>query len=160
MITKNKNNHNVFNLEYYDNNIVAIKVKELSNLEIAKTPYISKEYDYISVTRGKNHILTVVKKDGSTFNFSWGVNGHTLIGYALEFLKKNVIDYIEEYCYIPLEMDFGSKDIANIEVCYNRYFECYQANFTSKKGKVAHAFIKACTCLDDINNYVNKVKHL
>lgn len=86
---------NVFKIVENNSEVVVLKVNSENNLIIALNPYINANMDYISVTKGENHILTVVKKDGSTFNFYWGINGYTLICESLELLRKKVVEFIK-----------------------------------------------------------------
>ena len=76
--------------------IIVLKVRPLTNFDVAMNPYLGTDYDYISVTKGENHILTVVKKDGKSFSFNWGIGGHTLISEELELLKNKVIRFIHD----------------------------------------------------------------
>ena len=50
----------VFQLVNVDTTQVVLKVVAEDNLTIAMHPYISGEYDYITVTRGEDHILIPV----------------------------------------------------------------------------------------------------
>lgn len=92
----------IFELVSKEPEQVVIKVKELDNLMIAKHPYIDSSYDYINVTRGRQNVLTVIKKDGTTWNFEWGYYSNTLIGGSTERLRWAVIDFVENECQISL----------------------------------------------------------
>jgi hypothetical protein len=85
----------MFNVVANDETQVVLKVTVKDNLQIALNPYIQSDYDYITVTKGPNHTLTVIKKDGTTFSFVWGVGGFTLISDNLERLRKEVVKFIE-----------------------------------------------------------------
>jgi hypothetical protein len=71
---------------------------------VAQYPFLSSDYAYITVTRGKNHILTVIHSNGTKFDFHWGESGHTLISDGLELLRQNVIAFIGQ-CRIILDYD-------------------------------------------------------
>ena len=86
--------NNVFELIENNSEMVVLKVNAGDNLTIAMNPYINGTYDYISVTKGKNHILTVIKKDGTSFSFHWGYSGYTLISDSLELLREKVMRFI------------------------------------------------------------------
>lgn len=107
---------------------VIIKVLAKDSLTVAKYPYVSAEWDYITVTRGTEHILTVIKKDGSKFDFHWGERGYTLISDGLQELKKAVIAFLEQEQHILLGWDDGKVDEASI--CYNRNFTAWQLSLT------------------------------
>jgi hypothetical protein len=103
---------------------VIIKVKPVDNLTIAMYPYINSNYDYITVDKGASKILTVIRKDGSTFSFNWGEGGYTLISKELENLKKAVVEYIEDYCHILLDWIDERKKEAHIY--FNKNYGLWQ----------------------------------
>ncbi len=74
---------------------VVIEVKSDDPLTTAMYPFIPGNTAYITVTLGENHVLTVVKKDNSTFSFHWGIGGYTLISESLEQLRKEVVNFLE-----------------------------------------------------------------
>lgn len=103
---------------------VVLKVLVNDPLTVAKFPFVSMDMAYITVTRGKNHTLTVVKKDGKTWSFNWGESGYTLISDNTERLKKAVVEYIEEYMHILLET--GTWRTKEAKIFYNSYLEKWQ----------------------------------
>lgn len=120
---------------------VIIRVVANDNLTIAKNPYISSKMDYITVTRGEKHILTVINKDGTTFSFHWGSGGYTLISESTERLKKAVVAFIEEDNHISLEWDDGRIDSASI--FYNQNFNSWQLTLRgNRNGRTCEAFIR------------------
>ena len=114
----------VFELVKEEPKQVIIKVNADDPLTIALFPFVSSDMAYITVTRGKNHTLTVVKKDGKTWSFNWGENGHTLISDNTERLKKAAIEYIEEYMHILLEA--GGWRVKEAKIFYNSYLKKWQ----------------------------------
>lgn len=78
-----------------DNELVILKVKELTNLQIAQKPCFDSSMDYITITRGRTQVLTVISKEGGTFSFCWGDGGYTLISGNLEELKRVVLRFLE-----------------------------------------------------------------
>lgn len=142
----------IFELEQATPKQVILKVKRVNNLTIAMFPFIQSTYDYITVTRGEDHILTVIKKDGTTFSFHWGNNGHTLISENTERLKTNVCDFIENYCDILLDWDCASAP-TDITILMNEYFNTWQ--FTCRgyeNGKWHNAFYRNtwADCVSDM----------
>lgn len=88
----------VFEVASNTDDLVVLKVNADDPLVVAMNPYVSSDMAYISVTKGGNHVLTVIKKDGTHGTcFHWGDGGYTLISDGLEILKKNVIKFIEEH---------------------------------------------------------------
>lgn len=82
-------------VENNDNSVV-IKVKDLTNLQIARKPCFNSSMDYITITRGGKQVLTIIKKDGTTSSFHWGDGGYTLISDNLEELKRVVLRFLED----------------------------------------------------------------
>lgn len=74
---------------------VVIEVSSDDPLTTAMYPFIPGNTAYITVTLGENHVLTVIKKDNSTFSFYWGIGGYTLISESLEQLRKEVVNFLE-----------------------------------------------------------------
>lgn len=119
----------VFELVENNDEMVVLKVNTEDNLTVALNPYISGDMDYISVTKGENHILKVIRKDGTTFSFHWGHSGYTLISNELELLQKKVVEFIERELYIPLELNFPIKTIM---VYYNPNYHKWQITMENK----------------------------
>lgn len=65
-------------------------------LEVAKNPELPLNYAYFTITKGKKHIFTVTKKDGSTWNFDWGGSSCTMISPSVHHLKERVLAFLEE----------------------------------------------------------------
>ena len=74
---------------------VVIEVKSDDPLTTAMYPFIPGNTAYITVTLGDNHVLTVVKKDNSTFSFNWGIGGCTLISENLSQLRREVVTFLK-----------------------------------------------------------------
>lgn len=86
--------------------LAVIGLDELSTLDIALHPYLNGSMEFITVTKGKNNILTVVNKDGSTYSFSWGSEGTTLISDNSEMLRCKVIKFLEDsFIFIGLKIE-------------------------------------------------------
>lgn len=113
----------VFQLVNVDTTQVVLKVVAEDNLTIAIHPYISGEYDYITVTRGEDHILTIVYKDGHTFAFNWGASGRTLISDALERLQYEVCCFIEEKGIL---LDLNTDTVQKACIYYNSNYNKWQ----------------------------------
>ena len=90
----------VFELVAQDAEQVVIKVNAEDNLTIAMHPYISGNYDYITLTRGynKDHIFTVIKKDGGTWSFHWGPYSCTMTSGSVDRLRDKVLDFLINEC--------------------------------------------------------------
>lgn len=93
---------NVFSLDTVRPDLVVLGVNADDPLTVALNPFVSSDMAYISVTRGTQHVLTVVRKDGTTWNFEWGYDRYTLIGGSSEALKKAVINFVKVQTGIDL----------------------------------------------------------
>lgn len=112
----------VLSIESYDKDKVIVKVDVKSPLEVAQTGF-SMDDAYITVTRGKQHTMTFITREGKTCSIEWGDGGITLISDSLSRLKREVIRFIEDQG-ILLEWDDGKID--NARIFYNSNFGKWQ----------------------------------
>lgn len=87
---------NVLELQEVTNEQVIVKVNANDPLTVAKNPWVSSDEAYYTITRGKNHMFTVVKKDGKTWSFRWGYDGYTLIADSVEQMRIKVVQFIRD----------------------------------------------------------------
>lgn len=123
----------IFQLEEVTPKQVIVKVNADDPLTIARHPYIDANMAYITVTRGKNHILTVIRKDGSTFSFSFGASGHTVISDNLERLKCEVLQFIADQNILIKHTGVIPETAV---IYYNDFFKAWQLQF--EPGPVIH----------------------
>lgn len=141
-----KNLNNIFEIVDVDSNQIVIKVNADSTLKVAQFPFVSMEYDYITVTRGNKHILTIIKKDGSTFDFHWGYGGHTLISEGLERLKKSVMQFINES---DILFEWKGKTSKSATIYFNSNYRKWQltiddAHYWSDTATSVNEMIREC----------------
>lgn len=135
----------VFTLEERTPDQVIVKVNAVNDpLVIARHPYIDSKMAYITVTRGENHVFTVINHDGTTWSIEWGERGHTLISRSTELLKEKVVEYIERECQIMLEWDDGEVDGATIY--YNPNFKKWQ--LTLEGTRKYHNYLRSAILSD------------
>lgn len=94
METTYRNLDSVFELLENDSKQVIVKVKADNPLAVARFPFVNGTWEYITVTKKDTHVLTVIRKDGSTFSFHWGLGGYTLIGESLKELQRNITRFL------------------------------------------------------------------
>ena len=105
-----------------------LKVVAKTPWEVAQHPYLSSNYEYITVTKGEDHVLTIVKEDGTTFSFHYGRSGCTLVSKDLTMLKNKVINALEDYGVI---MDIPIMELPyKMSVFYNKNFQSWQAQLS------------------------------
>ena len=124
------NLNEIFKLVSADEDKVIIEVLADSPLKVAMFPFVSSEYNYITVTRGRNHILTVIKKDGKTFSFDFGDNGHTLISDSLKELKKFVLKFISDSGVL---IEWNGWNIRRVVIYYNSSYKKWQLTLEGER---------------------------
>lgn len=140
----------VFSIVANDLEKVVIKVDAKDSLTVAMNPYVKSSYDYITVTKGSDHILTVIKESGDTFSFHWGSSGYTLICDELEMLKRKVVEFLDRE-NVPIELNFNT--VTSVEVYYNRYLNHYAVMIygVDKFGDKVNAYwpVRECTSMKE-----------
>ena len=120
----------ILKLVHVDNEKVVVQFKEnLSNLDKALNPWILPNADYVTISRGKNHIMRVITKDGNSWSINWGDNGYTLISDSLLESRQKIVEFIENECFIPLDLTIPNEEIKEAKICYNSPFKSWQINF-------------------------------
>lgn len=128
---------------------VTIKVTHDDDpLKIAEYPFVNSEMAYITVTKGKRHTLTIVKKDGTSWSFWWGQGGHTLISDNTDRLRRAVIRYIEDYMHILL--DWEDQRIVKATIFYNNNYKLWQLTIEGERGGEAHWWSKDATSWEEM----------
>ena len=122
----------VLEIKSIDTKQVVVKVNADDALTVALHPYLSSDMAYITVTRGKNHVFTVIDKKGKTWSFSFGESGYTLIGDSTSMLKNEVLDFIREN-HIAIDYDGGTPTKAT--VYYNDNYHLWQLSVETTKGR-------------------------
>lgn len=74
---------------------VIVGVRLLDTLDVARHPYLNKSMEYITVTKGDDHTLTVVNSDGKTWSIDFGLSGHTLVSENVARLRREVMGYLK-----------------------------------------------------------------
>lgn len=149
----------IFDIVEIDFNQVIIEVKADTPLLVAKYPFVSSEMKYISVTRGKNHILTVINKDGTTWGFYWGDSGHTLIGNSEMMLRENVEKFISDNGILIDCTTNNVKEAAKI--FYNNNYKKWQltigeTHYFSSTAKNANEMIEECKKFVTADMWIDK----
>lgn len=136
----------VFSIKEVTSNQIILSVKAKDPLTVARYPFLQKKFEYITLTRGKKHILTVIYEDGNTFYFDWGDGGYTLISDSLEMLKKAVCQFIEGKGIL---LEYTGKPVVRAVIYYNRNFHRWQltldeAHYWSKTAKNVEDMKEEC----------------
>lgn len=133
----------IFSLQEVSDSKVIIKVNGDSPLTIAQYPFIEKQFAYITVTRGKEHILTIVYEDGHTWSFHWGRSGHTLISEEVDMLKWAVKQFIQEN---DIVLDYDGGSVYDATIFYNDNFDKWELVLYIMKSE--NCFIYSDTARD------------
>lgn len=89
-------NNDIFELVEETSEQVIVKVNAKDPLTVARHPFVTAQMAYITVTRGDNHIFTIVYDDGHTWSCEYGRRGYTLIGENTKRLRSKLLDYLDE----------------------------------------------------------------
>lgn len=146
----------ILELVHHDNNKVVVKFKELSNLEKAMNPWVLADADYVTITRGRNHIMTVISKDGKSWDICWGESRCTMISDSLLRSRKEIVAFIEKDCFIPLDLNVPNFWIEEANIYYNDCFGCWQANFHAQRNS-SNIWDKEWSCAEDVMNFANNI---
>lgn len=120
---KNYDLDGIFSIEEIDDNQVIIKVLADSPLKVAQYPFVSKDYAYITVTRGESHLCKVIYADGHSFSFHWGGGSRTLVGEELEELKRQVIAFINQN---HIFLNYDGQKVTGADIFYNSNLGLWQ----------------------------------
>lgn len=156
----NSNLENIFYLKHIDDEKIIIQVLADDTFKVAMFPFVSSDWEYITVTRGSNHILTVIKKDGTTFDFYWGFNGHTLISESLEVLKKKVLEFINESNIL---IEYNGGELKSARIYYNSNYKKWQltinngVHYWSDTAKSLSDMIEDCERFVIANNWKERI---
>jgi len=119
----------IFSIVSHDKEKIVLKVSIEDNLTAAMHPYISRNCEYITVTRGKNHILVAINKDGTSFSFQWGSNGYEIIDERTTMLKLKVREFISSQ---GLLIDLDDDKISEATICFNPNWRKWQLTLNDK----------------------------
>jgi len=87
---------NVFELIKETAEQVIVKVNAKDLLTIAEHPYVNAQMAYITVTRGDEHVWTIVREDGSTWSWHTGKSGYTLVSKEIDRLRDELSGFLAE----------------------------------------------------------------
>ena len=137
----------VFELVSNSNEQVVLKVLADDPLVVAMCPYVSGDMAYITVTKGENHVLTVINKNAKRWSFDWGTSGYTLISSNTERLKKEVLKYIDG---LNISIEYQGQPVRQVNVYYNDWYKKWEISITPELGPHIAHFSEKAKCLEDI----------
>ena len=138
----------IFKLVSVDAEKAIIEVGELDLLDLAEHPYLDVDNKYITVTRGDDHILKVINKDGSSWSIVWGYHGATRCGDLVNKLKGAVVDFLQNECGILLDMTIDNSEIEGATVFYNRHYGSWGMTVYAE-GQNQSVRLKGCKDKDE-----------
>ena len=130
----------VLKVIHNDRGQVVLEVNANDPLTVAMHPYVQSNWKYITVGKGRKHVLTVVRTDGTSFSFHWGEGGYTLISEGLEQLRKKVVETITDN-YIWLDW-IGDEMPDEINIFYNSNFRAWEMTARNTHNRDAYWFSK------------------
>ena len=135
---------NIFEFVKADSQKAILKVKEVNNLTIAEYPFISSKMDYITITRGRRHTMTVINKDGSTWSVNWGEGGVTMCTDSVNALKWAARDFFQLECGILLDLTTDNSEIKEASIFYNHNFRAWQLHLRVGPYQEQNLWFKDC----------------
>lgn len=105
---------------------VILKVNAKDALTVARHPYLSSDMAYITISKGRDHTLSVINENGTVGkSFDWGESGYTLIGGRLEQLRAASVRFaqLQAICLDARTMSYPTE----ATIFYNPNFKCWQA---------------------------------
>lgn len=93
--------------------------------DAALFPYINIDIDFISITKGENHVCNIIKDNGKCITFCWGHDGYTIISSSLESLKQKACEFITSQG-IALSVKTTMQPCRAV-IRYNNFVKCWQA---------------------------------
>ena len=119
---------NGFSLVENTDEMVILKNEVKRPIDIAKNPWLSNEDEYVTITKGRNHVLTLVKTNGKTVSITFGERGYTLISDNFRRLKEKAIEAAHVFGVL-LEIP-TTKVPDNVCIFYNDNYKMWQAVLT------------------------------
>ena len=139
----------VYELAKVTPDLVVVKIKDVDNLTRALNPHMpGVETEYVSITRGKNHIMTFIKKDGSKWSIEWGDGGCTMCSDSLRATKWEIVDFVQKDGGILL--DWNDQKPTKATVYYNNNFKKWQLTLEDDKHREAMYWSKTATWEQDM----------
>ena len=92
-IKESKEEINGFTLVKNTEEMAILKVMVKMPWEIAQHPYLSSDYEYITITKEEKNDFTIVKEDGTTLSFS----DNTILDASFDKLRNKILDTLKKY---------------------------------------------------------------
>lgn len=119
---------NGFSLAENTDEMVILKNEVKRPIDVAKNPWLSAEDEYVTIAKGRNHVLTLVKTNGKTVSITFGERGYTLISDNFRRLKEKAIEAAHVFGVL-LEVP-TTKVPDNVCIFYNDNYKMWQAVLT------------------------------
>ena len=92
-IKESKEEINGFTLAKNTEEMAILKVMAKTPWEIAQHPYLSSDYEYITMTKEEKNVFTIVKEDGTTSSFS----DKTIVDVSFDELRNKILETLKKY---------------------------------------------------------------
>lgn len=156
MATIYKDLDTIFTIVHIDYNQVIIEVKADTPLVVAMFPFVTSQMNYITVTRGREHVFTIINKDGSTKSFHWGERSVDCINESTKMLKANVLRFIQDNGII---LDYNGQKINEVKIYFNSNYKKWQLSLSgicywSYKATNVMEMIEECEAFVEANRWI------
>lgn len=75
---------------------VVLKVKDGQEMNLISLGYFNGDETMMRLTKGKDVICTVFRKDGKRFSWNWGISGYTLVSDQVRLQGRLIQNCIEQ----------------------------------------------------------------
>lgn len=87
---------NLVEIEENNKECVILKVKDNVKIDLIKLGCFNGDEEYIRLTKGSDHTCTIFRKNGTHFDWHWGIKGYTLVNDKVSSMGKLIQECIEE----------------------------------------------------------------
>lgn len=150
--------NSIFSIAEVTDDYVIVKVNADDNFTVARHFYIQRDYDYITVTRGCHHIITVIRKDGSTFSWGCGGGRSTIVDDATDLLRNKLFEFIDAQ-NILLDLTFSQIEKVRIGRSKRTQWH-WTMRLVNKDGRYSNEYISKATSFDDMVKDVSRFVHV
>lgn len=123
-------------------------------LSVAKFPFVSGDYEYITITKGENHTLTVIQEDASSFHFNWG-SSTTVIDDNMKRLRREAVEFVERECAIVLGAECMDEP-KEAHIYYNTNYKSWQGTLYYQNGQHVPVWDKESRNAEDMARYLQR----
>ena len=152
----------IFSLANISNETVVLKINCDTPLQAAKYPYVDTTYEYLSITRGKDHIFSVINKQGECIKTFEDYSDHrAILGNKTELLKTKALAFLKNNHIL---INYAGERMTKASILYNPRFgkwtlvmedpACNKVLYLSETAKSETDVMNECKCFVKTRNWI------